>query len=221
MRVLVLAAHTDDEVLGVGGTIARHSKRGDEVFACIVADRATDHQYDQEVIGNLRKCAQEASKVLGIKETHFCGLKDERLGEPLIETIVPIEHYVRDVRPDIVYTSHRGDLNQDHQALCRASMIATRAISNPSIRAILCYETVSSTEQAPPYEAYSFIPNVFVDISEVMGIKLEAIKIYSSELRDFPHPRSLEGIVVSAKKWGMKVGVEAAEAFELVWTVFR
>lgn len=217
--VLVVSAHTDDEVLGVGGTIARHTASGDEVYVCSLADRATKHQYDQKVIADLREMALKAAETLGVKETYFCGLLDERL--ELLGAIDHIEKYISELKPDIVYTHHRGDTNQDHKVAFRATLIATRCTIKHTVKRLLCYEVPSSTDQGSPFVDDAFLPNVFVNISQTLEIKLKAMQAYAIEVREYPHPRSLDALKALAQYHGVKVGLKAAEAFMLVREVIQ
>lgn len=216
MKILVLGAHPDDETVGMAGTIAKHTRAGDEVFVAIMGERTLDREFNEAFVKDIAECALKAHKLLGVKDTFFGKLRDQRLGEPLIELIRAVEEFVWMVEPDTVYVTHRGDVNQDHQSLFKATMVATRAISKHLVPTVLCYEAISSTEQAPPFIEYDFSPNYFVNIAETLDLKLAAMKLYHSELKEFPHPRSPEGIKISAQRWGMKVGCQAAEAFELV-----
>ena len=113
--ILVVAAHTDDEVLGVGGAIARHVTLGDKVYVCSLCDRATRHKYDKKVIQNLRKIALKAANILGITKIFFCGLLDEQL--EMIKAIDYIEKYIAELKPNTIYTHHVGDANQ-RKTLC-------------------------------------------------------------------------------------------------------
>jgi LmbE family N-acetylglucosaminyl deacetylase len=214
VRVLVIAAHTDDEVLGVGGTIAKHVQQGDEVYVVSVCDRATDHKYDQAIISRLREHTLQAADILGIKEVLFCGEKDEQL--TVLEGIKAIEPHVEAIRPDIIYTHHRGDSNQDHRIAFEATLVVARTTMEHVAKKVLCYEVPSSTDQAPPFADYVFVPNVFVNIEDTLAKKVEAFELFESELGTFPHPRSSRALKVRAEYWGTKVGLGAAEAFELV-----
>lgn len=216
MNVLVISAHMDDEILGMGGTIAKHVKAGDSVSVCIACKRAYNHQFDPKVVEEEKAAARRAAKVLGYQDTHFLDLRDEMLDERLLDIIVPLEEVVLKVRPDVVYTHHRGDSNQDHRAVFQASMIACRALSQHKVPRLLSYEVPSSTEQAPPFPEYAFQPNFYVNISEFLDRKIEAMKAYARELREFPHPRSAKGIEIFAQKRGMEVGFQAAEAFMMI-----
>ncbi|TBR24173.1 PIG-L family deacetylase [bacterium] len=217
MRVLVLAAHMDDETLGVGGTIAKHAAAGDDVHIFIASDRAYNHVFDSHANHRERECSRMAAKILGARKPVFGGLhKDETMDERLIDLIVPFEKAVEDVKPEVVYINHRGDANQDHRAAFQAAVIACRVWAGHRVSRVLCYEVPSSTEFAPPFPEYAFQPNVFVDISKHLDRKIEALQAYGRELRDFPHPRSRGGVEALARKRGTEAGFLAAEAFILV-----
>ena len=216
MNVLVISAHMDDEILGPGATIAKHVSVGDRVTVCIVCKRAYDHQFDETLVQEEKDSAMRAAGVLGYDDIRFLDLRDELLDERLLDVIVPLEECVMQVRPLVVYTHHRGDANQDHSAVLRASMVACRTISQHKVPRLLSYEVLSSTDQALPFPEYAFQPNYYVNVSDFLGKKLEAMKAYARELRDFPHPRSLQGIEVLARKRGMDVGFPAAEAFAVI-----
>lgn len=222
MKILVLCAHMDDEVLGAGGTLAKHVDAGDNVRVAILSDRAYGHKFDAKINAQERKATLAAAKVLGVQETVFIGKKkDELMDERLLDLIVPLEEQVLEFKPDVAYIHHRGDSNQDHRAMFQASMIACRVISSHKVKRVLCYEVPSSTDMAPPFPEFAFLPTYYVDIERTLSRKLAAMKAYERELRDFPHPRSLAGLDTCAKKRGMEVGFKAAEAFVQVrdeWT---
>jgi LmbE family N-acetylglucosaminyl deacetylase len=215
-RVLVLAAHMDDEVLGVGGAIVKHVNTGDAVTVCIVCKRAYNHAFDSKIIAEEEAATLRAAKVLGYTDVRFLRLRDELLDERLLDVIIPIEACVADVKPDAVYTHHRGDANQDHRAVFSASMIACRSIARHRVPRLVCYEVLSSTDTAPPFPEFSFQPNYYVNIQAHLAKKIEAMKAYERESRAFPHPRSTKGIEVLAAKRGMEIGFEAAEGFLMV-----
>jgi LmbE family N-acetylglucosaminyl deacetylase len=220
-KVLVISAHPDDEVLGVGGTISKYVRSGADVCVCILAEGASA-RYPNSMIEVLHKQALEASKILGVKKVYLQGLPDERLDTlPFIDIIKPIEACIAEVNPDLVFTHHRGDANTDHQIIFKATIAATRTLKRNTIQKILCYEVPSSTEQSPPFLEYTFSPNVFVDITSTLDKKIEAIQAYQSEVGYYPHPRSIEALTITAKHWGVKVGLEAAEAFVLVREIIR
>jgi len=218
MNILVIAAHPDDEVLGVGGTIARHVDEGDNVFSSILAYGVAS-RYDESMVEKQKKKALAAAHILGIKETVFFGLggAEIRFDELSFRDVIkPIEECISRFKPDIIYTHHRGDSNTDHQVTFKATVSAARTINPFVVKKFLCYETLSSTDQAPPFVEYAFLPNVFINVEKYIEKKLEAMKCYDIELREYPHPRSLESIKFQAKVWGHKAACNAAEAFVLV-----
>jgi LmbE family N-acetylglucosaminyl deacetylase len=213
MKILIIAPHPDDEVLGCGGTIANHTKRRDEVHLCIVTKGYTP-DWSKEFLKNRPKEVEKANKILGIKKTYFLDYPTVKLDTiPQKELNESISNVVNEVDPDIVYIPHKGDLNKDHRLVFETSLVVTRP-GNHKIKRILSYETLSETEWGQPIEP--FIPNVYVDISETFVTKIEAMNAYESELKQYPHPRSLEIIEALAKKRGSEVGVKFAEAFMLV-----
>ncbi len=216
MRVLVIAAHMDDEVLGAGGTIIRHVKRGDEVHVCCVAHRKYDNAFDAARNAREMASARQAQQVLGYASLEFLGLPDERLDACLQDIIIPLERCIEKIDPEIAYVNHRGDLNQDHRAVFHASMVGLRTSHRPSLRSVLCYETASSTEQSPPVPEMAFLPNWHVDITDFIDRKIAALECYETERRQYPHPRSVEAVRVLASRRGIESGFNAAEAFMLL-----
>ncbi|HEV8657222.1 MAG TPA: PIG-L deacetylase family protein [Thermoanaerobaculia bacterium] len=216
MKVLVIAAHMDDEVLGVGATIAKHVDAGDNVSVCVVCQRAYEHRFDPKINQEEKAATRRASEILGYKNIEFLDLRDELLDERLLDIIVPLEECVVRLQPDVVYTHHRGDSNQDHRAVLQASLVACRPISQHKVKKLLCYEVPSSSDIAPPFPEYAFQPNYYVDVAGFVDRKIEAMKAYVREMKRFPHPRSAKGIEILAQKRGMEMGFEAAEAFAVV-----
>lgn len=219
-RILIVAAHPDDEVLGCGGVAARHAKRGDTVDVLIVAEGATargsqrDTSAHADELAALKEAARGAAKILGTRPPRFGGLPDNRLDEvPLLDVVKLIESAGAEVRPETVYTHHAGDLNVDHQVIARAVVTAFRPLPGASVRSVYAFETVSSTEWAFQAVEPAFCPSRFEDISDVMGLKRAALECYAREMRPFPHPRSIEAIEALARFRGASVGVAAAEAF--------
>jgi LmbE family N-acetylglucosaminyl deacetylase len=213
MKILIIAPHPDDEVLGCGGTIAKHTKQGDEVYLCIVT-KAYVPDWSEEFLKNRPKEIEKANKILGIEKTYFLDYPTVKLDTiPQKELNEAISKVVNEVKPDIVYIPHKGDLNKDHRLVFESSLVATRPI-NHKVKRILSYETLSETEWGQTIEP--FIPSVYVDISETFEKKIEAMKAYESELKQYPHPRSSEIVEALAKKRGSEVGVKFAEAFILI-----
>jgi LmbE family N-acetylglucosaminyl deacetylase len=217
-KVLVLAAHPDDETYGVGGTIARHALRGDAVSVLILTDGVTARHNATEP---QKLAARKACAELGVQDVRFAGLPDQRLdGVALLEVIRPIERVFRELEPQVLYTHHRGDSNQDHRTVFAATLVAARPVKdNPTVR-LLCYEVASATEWGPPCTDWVFSPNVFVDVHNTLDAKLRALDAYretfQSEVKPYPHPRSSEAVRIFAQHRGVTVGLQAAEAFVLL-----
>ena len=217
-RILVVAAHPDDEIIGAGGTVARFTKEGHEAYVLILGEGVTSRfekkQNTKKLLDNLRQQARKANKIIGVKEVYFCSFPDNSFDSvPLLKIVKSIEIIKNKIRPSIVFTHFREDLNIDHQITYKAVLAAFRPLPRCGTRKIYSFEILSSTEWAYPIK---FSPNVFFDISETLDLKIRAMKQYAGELREFPHPRSIEGIKLNAKVWGMKAGLKYAEAFELV-----
>lgn len=212
--VLVVAAHTDDEALGCGGTIARHVAEGDTVYAVFMADGVSSRAgSDQSDLTRRMQTAENARVILGIKENFYLGLPDNRMDSiPLIDVVQQLVRIIDKLKPSIVYTHHHGDLNVDHRITHRAVMTACRPQPGCSVCAIYAFEVMSSTEWATP-TAEPFLPNYFVDISGYLNIKREAINAYDFEMRKAPHSRSMSHLTSLATHRGLTVGVLAAEAF--------
>ena len=219
-NVLVVAAHPDDEVLGCGATISRHTKAGDSVHVIILAEGATsrDEQRDRSrrngELSDLAQAAQIARGILGAKTLHLHDFPDNRMDSvDLLDIVKVVESYVSRYQPEIVYTHHAGDVNVDHRRTHDAVVTACRPIPGQVVGTLLCFEVASSTEWQPPGSAPVFAPNWFVDATRTLPDKIKALAAYRSEMRDWPHPRSLEGVEMLARWRGATVGFEAAEAF--------
>lgn len=207
--VLVFAPHNDDELLGAGGTLLKLSKKGYEVYVCEVTAGPTSLRIQEE--------AKNAHKLMGVKESIFLDLPSCKLeGIPKTQINDEFCKVVKKVQPEIVFIPHNGDMHLDHRWVAEGAMVAVRPLEAPFIKKVLAYETLSETEWNTPSVNNAFIPNIWVDISEEVNGKVEAMKCYQSQLHDFPHPRSLEAIRALAQYRGSTVGVHAAEAFMLI-----
>jgi len=216
MRVLIIAPHMDDEALGCGGTIAKHVEGGDEVHVCFIAHRVYGHKFDKKKNEEEIRCALNAKKILGYKEAKFLGLSDERLDAAIQDIIIPLEKYVENVHPEIVYINHGGDINQDHRAVFRAGMVVLRTFAGQTVKQVLSYEVPSTTEQSQSIAGQIFTPNYYVNITKYLNKKINAIKAYKTESRQYPHPRSATAIRTLAMKRGTEIGFKAAEAFMII-----
>jgi N-acetylglucosamine malate deacetylase 1 len=215
-RVLVLATHPDDEVLGCGGVIARHATAGDDVHVVVIT-RGVEELFTAERVARTREELAAAHKILGVKIATFLDFPAPRLdtvaGHQLADALLG---QLRKIRPDVFYIPHQGDLHSDHKVTYWAALVAARPTSGASPSRILCYETLSETEWGAPTSADAFVPTVFVDIAEYMPIKLRAMACYETQLQAPPHARSLKAIEALAVYRGSTVSVAAAEAFVLV-----
>jgi LmbE family N-acetylglucosaminyl deacetylase len=226
MSVLVVAAHPDDEVLGCGGTAARLAHEGHAVHIAIMAEGITSRhaqrdQADAQQLSRLHQQAHAAAAKMGAKDVVLFKLPDNRLDTvPLLEVVKLVEQLVENLKPEVIYTHHPGDLNIDHEVVHRAVLTATRPVAGQPVREIYAFEVPSSTEWAFQRLQPSFRPNVFVDVTSTLDAKLDAMACYDSESREFPHPRSPEALRALATRWGTVVGCPAAEAFELVRSIY-
>ena len=213
MKILVIAPHPDDEVLGCGGTIARHTAEGHETYLCI-ATKGYKPDWSEEFLRNRPKEIEESNKILVINKAYFLGFPTVKLDTiPQKELNDAIHKVLVGVKPDTLYIPHKGDINKDHRLIFESSLVAARPLEHKQ-KNILSYETLSETEWGKVLEP--FIPNVYIDISKTFGKKLEAMKSYGSEIKECPHPRSLEIIEALAKKRGSEAGLMYAEAFTLI-----
>ena len=225
MSVLCIAAHPDDEVLGVGGTLARHADEGEAVHVCILSDGVTSRYDDgdaaNEEIKRRRDRAREACNTLGATVSLY-GYPDNSFDTvPLLDMVQTIESEIKSHTPHTIYTHHHGDLNVDHELACRATVTATRPLSGSDIKRVLAFETLSASEWSLPKSDNAFQPTSFVTINEYLETKLEALSVYESELREPPHPRTLDIVRKNAEVWGAKAGVQTAEAFIVLREVRR
>lgn len=218
--VLVVAAHPDDEVLGCGGTIARHAQAGDTVHVLILAEGATsrsqsrDRDQHQDLLSTLAQAAQRAGQILGATSVRLHDFPDNRMDRcDLLDIVKVVELAVAQFQPNIVYTHHAGDVNIDHQRTHAAVVTAVRPLPTSAVKTLLFFEVASSTEWQPPGSAPSFAPNWFVNITETLERKRQALQAYEAEMRPWPHARSHPALEHLARWRGASVGVEAAEAF--------
>jgi N-acetylglucosamine malate deacetylase 1 len=215
-NVLVVAAHPDDEVLGCGATVARHTAAGDRVHVLILADGVCARDDDAQAVNSRAEAARAAAAILGAEPPQLLSLPDNRLDAmPLLDIVRQLEAVVEELRPRVLYTHHAGDLNVDHRIAHQAVMTACRPLPGASCRRILCFEVPSSTGWQAPGHGTDFVPNWYVDVSATLRVKLEALRPYRDELRPWPHARSLEAIEHLAGWRGATVGMYAAEAFVL------
>jgi len=220
--VLVIAAHPDDEVLGCGGTIAKHVASGDEVHVTILAEGATsrDERRDREKrtseLSGLADAAHKANDLLGVRMLTMYDFPDNRMDSvDLLDIVKVVESQISRIHPDIIYTHHAGDVNIDHQRIHEAVVTACRPLPQQYVKTLLFFEIPSSTEWQITGSAPPFLPNWFVNVEQTLEKKIEALKLYAPEMRAWPHARSLKAVEYLARWRGASVGCEAAEAFVL------
>src|ERR1043166_716277 len=218
-NILVIAAHPDDEVIGVGGTIAAHAARGDDVFIAILTEGATVQFPDDPSKVSLKKQqAYKAAELLGARDVFMGEFPDQQLdATPILEGNRFVEGVARKAKPQIIYTHHFAELNADHRIAYEAAAVAARPFALASFESLLCYSVDSLThagQLAPQFNVYS-------DIAQTLELKLKAMEVYETELRAYPHPRSLEALRNSALRNGAMVGLQAAEVFQSVLELRR
>lgn len=220
-KILVIAAHPDDEVLGMGGTVARLADEGVECHLLIVTDGSSaqyrDSDHLQEIIAAKKLETKNCADMLGFKSIHYGELPDMKLDmTPHIAINQIIEKVIEEVRPDTVFTHFWGDVNKDHQEVYKSTLVAVRPVFGQVVKELYCYRVPSSTEWTPNKADTMFLPNYFVDIHQYAEQKYKAFACYSTELRDYPHPRSVQYLRETDKSAGLRVGLPSAEEFMLL-----
>jgi N-acetylglucosamine malate deacetylase 1 len=226
--ILVIAAHPDDEVLGCGGTIARHVAEGCDVHTLILAEGVTSRDVNRDEIARkkelsvLVETARSVGAFLGVRSVDLVSFPDNRMDTlPLLDVIKTVEKKIRQTRPSVVYTHYFGDLNIDHQVTHQAVVTACRPYPEQTVKTLLFFEIASSTDWQSASSGKGFYPNWFVDISgsdnkdTYVDKKLRALEMYADEMRSFPHARSIDVVKARALYCGAGVGNKAAEAFVL------
>ena len=221
--ILIVAAHPDDEVLGCFGTVARLIKEGYEAYTLILGEGKTSRD-ESRIVENkkdelevLNQEIVEANRTIGIKKVFIETFPDNRFDSvDLLDIIKAISKVKEEIKPDIIFTHYEHDLNIDHQITYKAVITATRPMIDECVKKIYSFEILSSTEWNYPL---SFSPDTYFDIGDTIELKLDAMKKYDSELCNYPHPRSLEGIELNAKYQGMRVGKEYVEAFKVIRSI--
>ena len=222
-KILIVASHPDDEVLGCFGTVARLIKEGYEAYTLILGEGKTSRD-EQRIVENkkdeidiLNTEIQKANDVIGIKKVFVESFPDNRFDSvDLLDIVKVVSKVKEEVQPDIIFTHFENDLNIDHRITYQAVLTATRPMEDECVKEIYSFEILSSTEWNYPL---SFSPDTYFDISDTIDLKLKAMKEYTSELCVYPHPRSLECIELNAKYQGMRVGKKYVEAFKSVRVV--
>ena len=223
MKYLVIASHPDDEILGCGGSMAKWSREGNEVHILILAEGVTsrdknrNREYRKDEISMLTQAAKRAADILNVKSLKLFNYPDNRMDSlDLLDVVKFIENNIEKLKPDAVVTHHIGDLNIDHQKTHQAVITACRPHLVQTVKRILSFEVPSATEWQSPTLGAPFVPNWFEDISATIELKLKALNAYESEMREWPHARSIEAVEYLARWRGASMGLKAAEAFSLI-----
>ncbi len=219
-KILIVAAHPDDEILGCGGTIARMASEGATVATLILGEGITSRDMKRDVskrtseINTLKKNISEANQLIGVRKIISHDFPDNRFDTvPLLDIIKVIENAKNELQPDIIFTHFSSDLNIDHYITNKAVLAATRPMEGETVKEVYSFEVLSSTEWNYPL---TFSPDFYVNITDYLLIKKNAMSVYQSELKEYPHPRSLKAIELNAAYWGTRTGLNKAEAFQTV-----
>jgi LmbE family N-acetylglucosaminyl deacetylase len=216
-KVIIISAHPDDETLGVGGTLLKHQKNGDEIYWLIITNISEYAGYTKERVETRQNEIIMVSREFGFKKTYKLDYPTTGLTDRELNAIIPlISDIFLEVNPEIVYVMNRSDAHSDHRIVFNAVIACTKSFRYPFIKQVLMYECISETEFAPALPEKVFIPNYFVDISDYLDKKLEIMEIYESEMAQHPFPRSIRNIKSLATFRGATAGVEYAEAFQLI-----
>jgi len=222
-NILIITAHSDDETLGMGGTIAKHVKNGDKVFAISMTDGVSSrNKSNQKAIRIRKKSSSQASEILGFTWIDNKNLPDNQLDTvPLLEIIKIIEQYKKELNPSIIYTHCASDLNIDHKLVCQATLTAFRPLANSTWSEIRTFEIPSSTDYGHNSVTGNFNPNLFINIKDYWDKKSSALEKYKDELMEYPNSRSLNKIKFLAEYRGGQCGLVMAEAFEILKVIDR
>jgi len=223
-KIMVVVAHPDDEILGIGGTINLLAKLGAKIKVVILGEGITSRSIERDVNKNKKKLTthksniKDAKKILGYQELSTFNLPDNRFDSfALLEIIKIVEKEKNIFKPEVIFTHHGGDLNIDHQKTFEAVLTSVRPVKEETVKALICFETMSSTEWSSASYSINFTPNFYIELTEEeLFKKTAAMKSYVYERRDFPHPRSEKSIRNRAQMWGITVGVEFAEPFQII-----
>jgi len=216
-QILVVAAHPDDEVLGCGGTLAKHADMGDEIHLVFLANGESSRPVELQNQNQRESALEQVCEQLQVATCIELDFPDNQMDElPLLQVVQKLEQVTSHLQPEIIYTHHSGDLNIDHRICHEAVLTCFRPQPSPSLKQILCFEVNSSTEWRFNRNA-QFCPNHFVDISDYVDNKTALLNIYQQEMREFPHTRSIEAVMNLTTVRGTTIGFAAAEAFEVVW----
>lgn len=216
-KIIVISAHPDDETLGAGGTLLKHKSNGDELYWIIATSVLTEFGFTKERVESRNKEIELVSKAFGFKKVFQMGYPTMSLSSSSLKTLIPeISQIFTEVEPEIIYTLNRSDAHSDHRFIFDAVSACTKSFRYPYIKLVLMYECISETEFAPSLPERIFAPNYFVDITGFIGDKIKILQIFDSELGEHPFPRSIKNVEALSVYRGASVGVQNAEAFQMI-----
>lgn len=216
-KVIIVAAHPDDETLGAGGAILKHKQNGDEVYWLIVTSVLEAHGFSSERVCSRQDEIQKVAEAFDFNDVFKLDYPTAQLTDTELNEIIPrISTIFLEVKPEIIYVMNRSDAHSDHRVIFDAVMACTKSFRYPFVQKVLMYECISETEFAPILPEKVFQPNYYVDITTHFKRKLEIMQIFESELGEHPFPRSLRNIEALAVFRGASAGIEYAEAFQLL-----
>jgi N-acetylglucosamine malate deacetylase 1 len=216
-KIIVIAAHPDDEILGAGGTLLKHKHNGDLLSWLIVTKVSEEHGFSKQRVLTRQNEIEKVKKMAGFSSIYQLNYPTMSLNSESVNKMIPeISSIFLEFEPEIIYVMNRSDAHSDHRYTFDAVVACTKSFRYPFIKKVLMYECISETEFAPPLPEKAFIPNYFVDISDFFDKKIEIMQVYESEMGEHPFPRSIENIKSLAVFRGASVGVKYAESFQIV-----
>lgn len=224
-RIMIVAAHPDDELLGLGASMHKLIKEEGVITHVVILGEGITSRSDMRNVDDwkeeLKKHHQNmysAAKIIGYHSVKSYNFSDNRFdSHALLDIVKVVEHEKENFQPDIIFTHHGGDLNIDHQITFQAVMTATRPMQGECVKTIITFETPSATEWQASSDPRHFSPNLFIEVSEDdLQAKVDAMAAYQYEVREFPHPRSAEALRIMAQYRGYTVGKRLAEVFQII-----
>lgn len=216
-NVVVISAHPDDETLGAGGTLLKHKSNKDEIYWIIVTAISTDNGFSLDRVESRKKEIETVTKAFGFNKVFQLNYPTMSLSSSSLKSLIPeISNIFKEIEPEVIYTVNRSDAHSDHRFVFEAVAACTKSFRYPYIKQVLMYECISETEFAPSLNERVFIPNYYVDITGFLKEKIQILQIFESELGIHPFPRNFKNVEALSLFRGASVGVEHAEAFQII-----
>ena len=216
-KIIIISAHPDDEILGAGGTLLKHKAAGHQLAWILITSISEKGGFSKERRHTRKREIEKVTKRVGFSQVHQLNYPTMSLNSEIMNEMIPkISSIFLEFRPEVIYVMNRSDAHSDHRYTFEAVAACTKSFRYPFVKTVLMYECISETEFAPALPEKVFIPNYFVDITDFFKEKLQLMQVYESELGEHPFPRSLKNIEALAIFRGASVGVDYAEAFQLI-----